>query len=266
MNHALIIKATNRVAFFATVALIFWVIVFLTITVFDLKIFRDRMTETFYLSILGIFAILGGALILNVMSNLSRISEAVATREAVVIQPTSTSRWKLITALLSVPIIVGLMFGADALSAQKRKEVLVSAAKAMVSENQKELTTLAAYDFSNDYIAKAAKILSVMEKIDKNFPDVAVILPDTIDGKSVFLAFRKYDDNISNKSAEKQKYIYSSTKEDRAYLVSVFSGGKADLRFLAKGGNYELFQPVNVGGKIIVLYFSDFQRYGKIGS
>jgi hypothetical protein len=65
MNHSLIIKATNRVALYATVAFFFLVIVFLTITVFDLKIFHDHMTETFYLSILGIFAILFGALIIN---------------------------------------------------------------------------------------------------------------------------------------------------------------------------------------------------------
>lgn len=82
MNHDTLIRITNRIAVYATAALtlIYWAFVFLLITVFDLKIFRERMTETFFLSLLGIFAILGGALMLNVMSNLSKISTAVSSR------------------------------------------------------------------------------------------------------------------------------------------------------------------------------------------
>jgi len=72
MNHDQLIKGTNRVAIYSTAALFYWVFVFLIITAFDLKIFREHITEIFYLSLLGIFAILGGALILNVMSNLSK--------------------------------------------------------------------------------------------------------------------------------------------------------------------------------------------------
>lgn len=213
MNHTLIVKATNRIALYATVVLFYWVVVFLTITVFDLKIFRGHMTETFYLSILGIFAILGGSIVLNVMSNLSRISESVSIKEEFQEASALPSKYKTLMMVLSVPIIVCLLFSGNALSAKKKKELLISSASAMVSENQKELGVLAAYEFSNAYIENAGKILSVMEKIDRNFPDVKIILPDNINEKKVFLAFQSYEYDFSKKSAEKQSYIYSASKE-----------------------------------------------------
>lgn len=266
MNHTTIIKTTNRIALYATIALFYWVITFLTITIFDLKIFRGRMTETFYLSILGIFAILGGSIVLNLMSNLSKISESITANDASPVSTGRSSRVKLYIAATSVPLIVCLLFAGSALSAQKKKELLVSAAQAMVSENQKELGKLAVYEFSNAYVDDAAKILSVMAKIDKNFPEVKVIVPDSIGDKRVFLAFQSHTYDTSKKVEEKQDYIYSSTKDERVYLENVFTKRQMEMRFRADNGNYELYLPVQLGGKFIVLYFSDFQSYGKLGS
>ena len=266
MNHSLIIKATNRIAFYATIALLLWVLVFLTVTVFDLKIFRERITETFALSILGIFAILSGSLILNVMSNLSRISESVSNKIGVSDSSTPISKWKIILVALSIPAILGLLFGGDALSSHRKKELLITEATAMVSENKKELETLANYEFNKEYLAKSSQILSVLEKIDRSFPEVEVILPDNIDGKNVYMGFRRRDYVEKSEPPKKQDYIFSTSKEDRAYLENIFSAGKKDMRFLTKDNNYILYVPVNVGGKVIVLYFSDYQQYGKIGS
>lgn len=266
MNHALIIKVTNRIAFYATLALLLWVVVFLTVTVFDLKIFRDRITETFSLSILGIFAILGGSLVLNVMSNLSRISEAVSEKVGMSGSGTPISKWKMLLVALTIPAIFGFLFAGDALSDRRKQELLMTEATAIVSENKKELETLANYEFTKDYLAKSSQILSVLEKIDSSFPEVEVILLDNIDGKNVFMGFRKRDYPDKDESPKKQDYIFSTSKEDRAYLESIFSGGKKDRRFLTKDNNYMLYVPVNAGGKIMVLYFSDYQRYGKSGS
>ncbi len=44
MNHDRLISTTNKVAVYATFALFYWVFIFLVITVFDLKIFRENMT------------------------------------------------------------------------------------------------------------------------------------------------------------------------------------------------------------------------------
>ena len=266
MNHDLIIKSTNRVAIYATAALVYWIFVFLTITVFDLKIFREKMTEMFLFSLLGIFAILGGAIILNVMSNLSKISAAVSS----VHQPESTSKcktkWRLVFVLVSFPFIAACLFAGHELSAQRKKSLLIGSAERLISENQPALASLAEYKFSPEFVKSAEHTLNIVNKIDKNFPEVMVIAPDTIDGKALFLGFggRRYHDE--KEKIEKSAYIYSTTREERDYLSKGFAGTEVNYKFNAEKGNYQLYFPTTVDGKKMVLYFSDFQRYGKFGS
>jgi hypothetical protein len=275
MNHDQLIKGTNKVAVYATIALVYWVFIFLIITVFDLKIFRENITEIFYLSLVGIFAILGGALILNVMSNLSKISTAMSVERGDGTSLRKPSRVFLVAIALSFPIICGVLFAGNSLSAEKKKQLLVSAAQSLIAENKRELTSIANYQFAREYIIKAEQTLGVIKKIDKNFPEVMLIVPDKIDNKKVFLGFggdiNSEDEVTLNKpdhkrAYEKPQFIYSASRDEREYLDKVFTGNENNYRFSYEKGNYQLYFPAVIDGKKIVLYFSDYQRYGKFGS
>lgn len=74
MNAKKLVKATNIVGMVAVVLLVYWVFVLILSNVFGLKVFREYITEIFLMSILGIFAVMAGALILNIMLNLTRIA------------------------------------------------------------------------------------------------------------------------------------------------------------------------------------------------
>jgi len=241
---------------------------FLIITAFDLKIFREYVTQIFYLSLLGIFAILSGALILNVMSNLSKISTLLADRQGLGMPIAKLSKTTLVVIVLSFPVICGLLFAGNTLSAEKKKEMLIASAQTLITENQNELSVLSAYEFSREYVIKAGKILSVIKKIDKNFPAVVLIMSDEIDEKRVFLGFgtREYINDKEDDKIEKHKFIYSASREDRLYLDRAFNGQERTYRFTYRKGNYELYFPVQMNGKNMVLYFSDYQAYGKFGS
>ncbi len=267
MNHDRIIRLTNRVALLATVALFYWVFIFLVITTFDLKIFREHITQIFYLSVLGIFAVLGGAMVLNIMSNLSKISGVIAEKKADAVSAVrKVSKFRIIAAALSFPIICGTLFAGDMVTAELRKDILVQAARSLIAENQAELAALARYEFSKEYALKAGAVLNVIKKTDKHFPEVVLILPDNIDGKRVFLGFQAREYPAKDKDVAKHQFIFSASHEDRSYLDSVFNGREKNDRFNYNKGYYELYFPTQAGGKTIVLYFSDFQRYGKFGS
>jgi hypothetical protein len=267
MNHDLLIKTTNRVAVYATAALFYWIFAFLTITVFDLKIFREKMTEMYFLSLLGIFALLGGAIILNVMSNLSKISASVSRAPAAEVNPEGRRPWRLALVLISFPLIAAALFAGDNLSAQRKEKFLVASAEKFIVENQSTLATLADYKFSPEFVETSSKALNILNKIDKNFPEVMVIFPDSIDDKALFLGFdgRQYTHDDSDKE-EKVMYIHSTAKDEREFLSKFFAGTKVAYKFEAKNGNYQLYFPTTAGGRKIVLYFSDNQRYGKLGS
>jgi hypothetical protein len=103
--------------------------VFLIVTAFDMKIFREHITEIFYLSLLGIFAILGGAIVLNVMSNLSKISIVISEERGYNPPSQKLSKPAIIAIALSFPIICGVLFAGNSLSAEKKKNLLISSAQ-----------------------------------------------------------------------------------------------------------------------------------------
>lgn len=265
MNNELLVKATNRTAKYATAALVYWVFIFLTVTVFDLKIFKEKMASMFFLSLLGIFAVLGGAVILNVMANLSRIAAAASQNGQAEAVQSSSRRW-LSLILISFPLIAGALVAGDYLSAQRKKELLLASAERLIAENQPMLAELADYSYSREYINAAERTLGILNKIDKNFPEVVLIQPDVIKGKKLFLGFGANRYHADDKMPEKSEFIYSTTPDERSYLERVADGRSESFRFNVEHDNYQLYFPTTIKGKKIILYFSDFQRYGKFAS
>jgi hypothetical protein len=266
MNHDFLIRTTNRIAVYTTAALIYWIFVFLLITVFDLKIFREQLTESFFLSIVAIFALLGGAIVLNVMSNLSKMSAAVSMKNGSPIESSKSPTRRLVLLALSFPLIAGALFLGNELSEQRKEKMLVDAARNLVAENQDWLASLTEYEFSEGFVKRAETTLGVIKKIDKNLPEVILIVPDEIDGKKLLLAFgrRHYEDE--KKAIEKSAFIFSASQVERDYLQNIYATDTVAYRFHGEDNNYQLYFPTVVAGKKIVLYFSDYQRYGKFGS
>ena len=131
-------------------------------------------------------------------------------------------------------------------------------------ENSNKLVN---YTFDKKWIAETEDILDLYSKTDENFPHVSVVVADNIGNSKVFLGFRNYyeEENDSIPLAKKA-FIQETSGEEREYLKSVFYKNVNDIRFSANDGRYELYYPYFKDGKKIVLYFSDYQRYGKIGS
>ncbi|MBE9467791.1 MAG: hypothetical protein IMY72_05635 [Bacteroidetes bacterium] len=86
----------------------------MTVEVFGLKVFRENITETFYLSILGILALMFGALIINIMFNLTRIAQKHNNDNELL--KNKKSKVVIIIIIVSFPFILGLLFGGDYLT------------------------------------------------------------------------------------------------------------------------------------------------------
>ena len=284
MNAKKLVKATNIVGMVAVVLLVYWVFVLILSNVFGLKVFREYITEIFLMSILGIFAVMAGALILNIMLNLTRIAERGQEEE-------SKGGRKTLYLLLAVfPVLAALLFGGNYLTVQKKRQILTQSLERIVKDNPSQINALADYRFDFAYIKKAALILELMSKEDSAFKAATVIVPDTIGNKQVYLAFSAdsylsgIDEQASNaqgggddndfvvtrngnkETISKTQYLYAPNLSEREYLQRVFAGQTNEIHYEAKDGNYSLCHPYRQNGKTIVLCFSDYQQYGKIGS
>lgn len=263
MDTMKIIRITNKVALYSVGLLAYWVFIFVCITIFDFKIFRENITQAFYLSIIGVFAILGGAIVLNIMLNLTKIANHVNGQDDN-LSTKNIGRKKWI-ALASFPIIFALLFLGDYSSSLKKKNVLIGSGESLIAEQMDSIEAMADYEFSDNYVNRTSSSLKLLSKVDESFPEITLILRDQIEGKPVLLGFtqRYYSENMD---FQKVDFIFSTSKEERAYLKSVIDGKVSDYKFSANDGNYELYFPIKTQKRVIVMYLSDRQRYGKIGS
>lgn len=265
MNNKTLVRLSNIIGIVSIILLVYWVFVFVSIEVFGLKVFRENMTETFYLSIVGILALMLGALIINVMFNLTRIAEK-HNQDDTKTSKKASKRLGLIFGL-SFPLIFGLLFGGDYLTSRKKEKMLIASAKSIIENNSEKTSQLINFSFDERWIIETNDILDLYSKTDKNLPYVSVLVSDTIDKSQVVLGFRDYYGKLNDTTQPiKKDFIQPTTNEEREYLNNVFYKNLDRVRFSANDGRYELFYPHFKNGKKIVLYFSDYQQYGKMGS
>lgn len=248
--------------------LLYWVFTFSCVTIFGLKVFRENITQAFGLSILGILALLAGSLIVNTICNLSKIADSLSSpaKGAGESAPRGfpTNAQALIMVAL-FPAIAGGLFLGDSLTTRNRKKYLIEAAEALIRENPKEISALAQYSFTKQYVGKAGQILSVLSRTNESAPRVQVIVQDTSESPLI-LTFDSHDSWREKDNPKRTDFIYSSSAEELTYLRGIFSGGGRKQRFSASDGSYELYFPVFEGGRTAVIYFSDRKEYGKFGS
>ena len=294
MNAKKLVKATNIIGMVAVTLLVYWVFALILIQVFGLKVFREHITEIFLMSILGILAVMGGTLMLNIMLNLTRIAERGQEEEV-------RGGRKTVYLLLAVfPILAALLFGGNYLTIRQKRDILTQSSERIVKDNPAQLDALADYRFDLAYIKKSSEILDLMAKDDLSFKSAMIIVQDKIDNKPVYLAFpadsrlnvggeavpaasqneavpaanqnvEGNDNFVMDRNGEKvmvkkTDYVYSPNLKEREYLQKVFAGQTQEMRYEAEDGHYSLCHPYRKNGKTIVLCFSDYQEYGKIGS
>ena len=294
MNAKKLVKATNIIGMVAVTLLVYWVFALILIQVFGLKVFREHITEIFLMSILGILAVMGGTLMLNIMLNLTRIAERGQEEEV-------RGGRKTVYLLLAVfPILAALLFGGNYLTIRQKRDILTQSSERIVKDNPAQIDALTDYRFDLAYIKKSSEILDLMAKDDLSFKSAMIIVQDKIDNKPVYLAFSAdsrlnvggeavptasqneavpaasqnvegndnfvMDRNGEKVMVKKMDYVYSPNLKEREYLQKVFAGQTQEMRYEAEDGHYSLCYPYRKNGKTIVLCFSDYQEYGKIGS
>jgi hypothetical protein len=256
---------THKLSVIFTFVLVYWTLVFISVTVFDFKIFRENMTQAFNLSILGILAILCGSTLLNVMTNISIIAENIDKNPEVRIP-----KKKLLNGTFAIAASFLLLFAAlylgDLRNSAKKERYLVASAERLYNDNKEKFAVMDKYVFDRDFIFDLSDSLFLITRQDKNFQNVGVIVQDSIGKDLVFLSFAPGFSAENMKNIKKEDFLLPTNMEEREYLNRVFSGVSKERRYSSSDGSYELYFPVTDTRTKFILYLSEYQSYGKYGS
>ena len=268
MNLKTFVKLTNIVAVVSILLLIYWVFVFVSTEVFGFKIFRENISQTFAMSVLGILALMGGSLMINVMFNLTRIAQKHNGDEVAEVK--GLSKHLILAFALSFPVIFGFLFVGDYMTSKKKETMLINSARSIIESSPEKSDRLLQYEFGDSWLTSTAETLNFFQRTEQNFPHVSLVVRDSLDGQPVYLGFNDYGTLRNDKGEiiqpERKQYLIPTTLEEREYLERVFTGATTESSFSASDGNYKLFYPFVKDGKVVIFMFSDHQRYGKIGS
>ena len=257
-----IAKITNRTALVTVTLLVYWVFIFISCTVFDFTIFKEGLTTAFGMSVLGIFAVLTGAIVLNIMYNLTALAEA---RQPLAATTTSRRPWgKLFCG--SLLLILALLWAGDWANGRQREQQLIAAAELLVEQQQEVVARIADYEFSAAYINRTGQDLTLLGNIDTSFPNITAITLDEIDGQPMLMGFGSSAATTDDKIPHKVDYIHSTAADERAYLLQALAGKERGSRFFYDGRSYRLLFPVATANGVLILQLSDYDRYGSFSS
>ncbi|HUF05199.1 MAG TPA: hypothetical protein VMM38_13620 [Aridibacter sp.] len=263
----MLVKICNVVAIAAALLLVYWVFAFILIQVFGLRVFRENLTQTFGLSVFGIISLMAGALMVNIMLNLTRIADTSEGVERRAIGRTISLKYLIATLFAVFVLIAALLIGGDYLTSRKKEQMLVESATSMINTNPGAFTRIADYEFSEEWMVANRDLIGRVKDQEESFPEVRVIVEDNIDGDPVYLSFGVWLRDLSEGEQRKRRdFLFSTSGEERDYLRGVFERGRTEYRFSASDGTYELYYPYFDGEKRVIVYFTDSQQYGKIGS
>jgi hypothetical protein len=265
MNSKSFVKLTNVIGIITIILLVYLVFVFISAEMFGFKVFSENLAGNFYMYIVGLLSLMVGTLIINVMFNLTRIAEKhnLDTFK----EQKSLSKYLKWVFFASFPIILGLLYFSNYLSVKNRETQIVQSVQSLIQYNSEKTDQLSNYTFDKRWINETKRNLELLSKTDKNFANITLIVKDSIDNSSLFLGF-KATTNVDNNPNKlfKENYIVETSKDEREYLERVFNKNINEHFYKNIDGNYELFYPLIMDNRKVVLYFSNYQNISKVGS
>ncbi|MBN2102725.1 hypothetical protein JW835_01650 [bacterium] len=268
MNIKTKIKLSNltlSVVTFMTFFIIIWFIIFLISTVFKLNVFAEKTTEFYYLTILAALAIIASCAILSTTINISMIADS-KIKEMKLDRTLGFGKKYWIGAMTSLIVLIAFLFTGDFISRSHSKRKLINESSDIVQRYHKSIDELPALLADTSKIGKIPSLLKFLSNQKKEFPTVILITSSEFDGQLAYLKINKSMTQSELKQPYYNDSFYECDKKDCEYLESVFTKGNNSIYCISEGADYRLYYPYVHDQEKLILLFTRYSRYGKIGS
>ena len=255
LNPKTIVKLSNSIGLFSILLLIFLVFGFIVSVIFNLQFISFRK-DYFGISILAVLSLMAGALILNIMFNLSRIAsrgEPVAEDNP---QKVKRLKWILLSGfpVVAIALVAGDNYSKE-ISSKKSLE-FAKHLQAQLAEEEK----FGAYEFSKNWIDKSEKNLSFINQLNGRPGNFALIWQDTLNNKKHFFSISEYYENEEDSSAfEKETFMLHPDNEEAERIEKILNGELKTIQQERNGRNFESLIPFKQNKKTFILQYIEYQ-------
>lgn len=245
------------------VSIILFFIGFVTSVTFDLSVFNKQASD-FIISFIAFAAVLViCSAILNISLSIGIIAdskvEEVSGKESSFI-----NKQFYMICLVIVVAFISFLFIGDFISRYEAEKNIVYEANDLIKRYDKSIDKIANSISDTSETDEIIEILYFLSQQKDNFQDIRLIQGRKKDGQLVFFEIVNYDHPEDVKDIEKK--FYKCSKKDCEYLENFFEGKTTEQYFWTEDSEYKLYSPFVKNGHRFVLLFSEYQRYGKIGT
>jgi len=264
-TKAKIVSMSTGIMIFTILFILLWFVIFITTSVFDLKVFEQKTSEFFFMSIMTAVTIVACAAFLSISLNMGIIADSKIKEMQT---ETTQYSWKKILLYFSgsVVLIIALLFFGDFLTKNYEKTRLISESKNVIERYKKSVDKIGYCLSDEDEIGAIPDILAFFSELKKDFQSVDLITNGKFEGQTVFLLITSRTEKKDLKKPYFNRSFYKCNKQDCDYLESVLNKGSDKILFYSQDSGYYLYEPIKSKGKKYILLFSKFREYGRMGS
>lgn len=257
-------QITYLIALISICLLITWSIGVLVTTVFNLKVFQENTTEFALLSILPILATVAGAGIINVISNISIITNHLAGINSDEVK--NDKKVKIGTRILlygNLLLVFGLFAGSK-ISDKIKESDLKREIEAIKLSNKSVIDKIPGPNLDTNSVNETQKILEYIGKTNIKLTDPVAIFQGTYKGQKVLFSVAAGSE--CHHYLDTTNHLYRTSENTRSKIFDALNSDN-ESAFVALDENlYEIFVLVKYSHTPFILRMSKYNRYGRISS
>ena len=238
---------------------------FVIANTFDLNVFTKR-TSDFMFGFIGFSAVLVlCAAILNISLNIGLIADS-KIQEIKIEGSNFVGKKFYLASLIGVISLVLFLFIGDFLTRKNEENKLVDAANYIIETYSESISKIAPSLIDTSKVRQIPEVLKFLSNQKSEFPSVSLLTSGNYDGQLTFLQISQWNSEESLNEPLFGNSFYKCQDYDCEYLQDLFTGKTVDSMFWTEKNDYKLYYPFTDNRIKYVLFFTKYQRHGKIGS
>ncbi|MCX5777288.1 MAG: hypothetical protein NTX32_06665 [Candidatus Firestonebacteria bacterium] len=252
-----IVNVTNWIMLVTFVLIMLWMYVFVVNMTFNFTVLAEKTSTLFHTSIVAAIAMILGAAIINISTNISIIADSKAVQEeaAPVKSRKAVFLWT-VAVIIAVPVF---LFFSDKMSKIIHERKIVKEVEDVMARYNKTVLFVTENAEKKEKFKEVSEGVTFLASQNKELDSVSLIVMKIFQGQNSYV----YINEWKNRRDNAPEYLKCDEKT-RKYLDSVFLKNNTTKYYDKE--NSRLYCPVASAGRISVLYFQKYMRYGKIGS
>ena len=250
-----LLRALRGFSLCAGVALLVLPILSLTLDLLELRTLPPRLSR----DVIGLLVPLSFAMFASVMLDftltISRVAERLAPEPSRSQAMPGRRVWRRPIAFLGVFVsIIAALLLLDHFAVQRLESQLVGRSLQTMARFANAIENMGAYRYDKTWLDDTSLSLALMAR-QGGYESVSLIVLDSINGQPLLLKFGEGTSIRDSDPEPRIAQVIQASEQEQRFLEAMLRGEETTSRFLATSRQAQLWVPIGLANRLVVLWF-----------